>query len=136
MDTVSPVQFLADRGDVALVNTFKRHHAALTSYIATLLADADPHTVEDLVGEVWLEYAEHLDCLRGRDLTLDRLQMTARSVVRRHHRDDVQLLAVVPDTAVPVRLVPSVVVDDVQELQEWELELLQHGLTDMPRVAA
>ena len=121
----------------ALTSAYRVHGTTLTSYIATLLADADPHTVEDLVGEVWLEYAEHLDCLGGRDLTLDRLQMTARAVVRRHlERDDAQLLAVVPDTAVPLRPTPSAVVDDAQELQEWELELLQHGLTDMPRAAA
>ncbi|MFF7764240.1 hypothetical protein [Streptomyces griseorubiginosus] len=73
-------------GSGLLAAAFERHADALLAYIRghdDLPANTDSYGVEDLAGEVWLEYATKLDRVDTRVLDFSYVRLTANKVIRR-----------------------------------------------------
>jgi hypothetical protein len=62
-----------------LAAAYELHTDALLAYVGTLTG-RDSYATEDLVADVWLRVAEHMDRIDTRVLDLPWLQMIARSV--------------------------------------------------------
>ncbi|MFI6658109.1 hypothetical protein ACIBL8_21600 [Streptomyces sp. NPDC050523] len=79
-------QRVQDAGSGLLAAAFERHADALLAYIRghnDLPANTDSYGVEDLAGEVWLEFAKNLDRVDQRLLDFSWLRLAANGVIRR-----------------------------------------------------
>lgn len=79
-------QRVQNAGSRLLAAAFERHADALPAYIRghnDLPANTDSYGVEDLVAEVWLEFAAKMDRVDERVLDFLYVRLTANKVVRR-----------------------------------------------------